>query len=36
MGVHAGHHATSHLPWTVASYVLAHARCPVLTVRGGP
>jgi nucleotide-binding universal stress UspA family protein len=35
MGVHAGHHATSHLPWTVASHVLAHARCPVLTVRGG-
>ncbi len=35
MGVHAGRHATSHLPWTVASYVLAHARCPVLTVRGG-
>lgn len=34
MGVHAGHHATSHLPWTVASHVLAHARCPVLTVRG--
>ena len=34
MGVHPGHHATSHLPWTVASYVLAHARCPVLTVRG--
>ena len=35
MGVHAGHHATSHIPWTVASHVLAHARCPVLTVRGG-
>jgi nucleotide-binding universal stress UspA family protein len=35
MGVHAGHHATSHLPWTVASHVLMHARCPVLTVRGG-
>jgi|SRR5664280_356936 nucleotide-binding universal stress UspA family protein len=35
MGVHAGHHASSHLPWTVASHVLAHARCPVLTVRGG-
>jgi nucleotide-binding universal stress UspA family protein len=35
MGVHAGHHATSHLPWTVASHVLAHARCPVLTIRGG-
>ena len=35
MGVHAGHHATSHLPWTVASHVLARARCPVLTVRGG-
>ncbi|ABF41942.1 UspA [Candidatus Koribacter versatilis Ellin345] len=35
MGVHAGHHATSHLPWSVASYVLSHARCPVLTVRGG-
>jgi nucleotide-binding universal stress UspA family protein len=35
MGVHAGHHATSHLPWTVASHVLANARCPVLTVRGG-
>ncbi len=35
MGVHAGHHATSHLPWSVASHVLAHARCPVLTVRGG-
>jgi nucleotide-binding universal stress UspA family protein len=34
MGVHAGHHATSHLPWTVASHVLTHARCPVLTVRG--
>jgi len=34
MGVHAGHHASSHLPWTVASHVLAHARCPVLTVRG--
>lgn len=35
MGVHAGHHATSHLPWTVASHVLTHSRCPVLTVRGG-
>lgn len=35
MGVHPGRHATSHLPWTVASHVLAHARCPVLTVRGG-
>jgi nucleotide-binding universal stress UspA family protein len=34
MGVHPGHHATSHLPWTVASHVLGHARCPVLTVRG--
>lgn len=34
MGVHPGHHATSHLPWTVASHVLTHARCPVLTVRG--
>jgi nucleotide-binding universal stress UspA family protein len=34
MGVHPGHHATSHIPWTVASHVLAHARCPVLTVRG--
>lgn len=34
MGVHAGHHATSHLPWTVASHVLSNARCPVLTVRG--
>jgi nucleotide-binding universal stress UspA family protein len=34
MGVHPGHHATSHIPWTVASHVLTHARCPVLTVRG--
>jgi len=35
MGVHAGRHAASHLPWSVASHVLAHARCPVLTVKGG-
>jgi len=25
---------TTHLPWTTTHYVLAHAPCPVLTVRG--
>lgn len=26
--------AATHLPWTVAHHVIAHAPCPVLTVRG--
>jgi nucleotide-binding universal stress UspA family protein len=25
--------ASTHLPWSTAHYVLAHAHCPVLTVR---
>ncbi len=33
MGAHACQHAASHLPWTVVSYVMANAECPVLTVR---
>ncbi len=33
MGAHAGQHSASHLPWTVVSYVMANAACPVLTVR---
>jgi nucleotide-binding universal stress UspA family protein len=35
MGVHAAGVVANHLPWTVVHSVVRHARCPVLTVRGG-
>lgn len=38
LGVHKasrfGAHTSAHLPWTIASTVVCHAKCPVLTVRG--
>jgi nucleotide-binding universal stress UspA family protein len=34
MGSHSGGVVSRHLPWTTLHYVLQHARCPVLTVRG--
>jgi|BarGraIncu00222A_1022003.scaffolds.fasta_scaffold03345_5 nucleotide-binding universal stress UspA family protein len=34
MGSHSGGVLSRHLPWTTLHYVLQHARCPVLTVRG--
>ena len=34
MGAHAGGIMSRHLPWTTLYYVLQHAHCPVLTVRG--
>jgi nucleotide-binding universal stress UspA family protein len=38
LGVHKasslGSRTSSHLPWTIASTVVYHAKCPVLTVRG--
>jgi len=38
LGVHKsgalGARASAHLPWTIAQTVAAHAKCPVLTVRG--
>lgn len=36
MGVHTSRSpkATTHLPWAIASEVVSHAHCPVLTVRG--
>ncbi|HUA16789.1 MAG TPA: universal stress protein [Verrucomicrobiae bacterium] len=30
----AGEVGTSHLPWSTAHHVIAHAHCPVLTLRG--
>jgi nucleotide-binding universal stress UspA family protein len=29
-----GARVSAHLPWTIASTVVCHAKCPVLTVRG--
>jgi nucleotide-binding universal stress UspA family protein len=38
LGVHKasgiGARTSAHLPWTIASTVVCHAKCPVLTVRG--
>lgn len=38
LGVHkasrVGARTSAHLPWTIASTVVCHAKCPVLTVRG--
>lgn len=34
MGCHSGGSVSTHLPWTTLHYVLQHAPCPVLTVRG--
>jgi nucleotide-binding universal stress UspA family protein len=38
LGVHKasslGSRTSAHLPWTIASTVVCHAKCPVLTVRG--
>jgi len=34
MGCHSGGVGSTHLPWTTLHYVLEHAHCPVLTVRG--
>ena len=34
MGCHPDGAAATHLPWTTLHYVLQHAHCPVLTVRG--
>ncbi len=34
MGCHFGGPASTHLPWSNLHYVLQHARCPVLTIRG--
>ncbi|MGA9567225.1 MAG: universal stress protein [Candidatus Korobacteraceae bacterium] len=34
MGVHPAGAMANHLPWTVLHWVVRHARCPVLTVRG--
>jgi len=38
LGVHKasgiGASTSAHLPWTIASTVVCHAKCPVLTVRG--
>ena len=34
MGCHFGGAVSTHLPWTTLHYVLQHANCPVLTVRG--
>ena len=34
MGCHSGGAPSTHLPWTTLHYVLEHAHCPVLTVRG--
>jgi nucleotide-binding universal stress UspA family protein len=38
LGVHSasgiGSRTSAHLPWTIASTVVCHAKCPVLTVRG--
>lgn len=34
MGAHTGGVVSRHLPWTTLHYVLQHAHCPVLTVRG--
>ncbi len=34
MGSHSGGVVSTHLPWTTLHYVLQHANCPVLTVRG--
>jgi nucleotide-binding universal stress UspA family protein len=34
LGAHALEVGSTHLPWSTAHHVLAHARCPVLTVRG--
>ncbi|MFZ0706830.1 MAG: universal stress protein [Candidatus Korobacteraceae bacterium] len=34
MGAHTGGIMSRHLPWTTLHYVLQHAHCQVLTVRG--
>jgi nucleotide-binding universal stress UspA family protein len=34
LGARALEVGSTHLPWSTAHHVLAHARCPVLTVRG--
>jgi nucleotide-binding universal stress UspA family protein len=34
MGSHSGGMLSRHLPWTTLHYVLQHAHCPVLSVRG--
>ncbi len=34
MGSHTGGIVSRHLPWTTLHYVLQHAHCPVLSVRG--